>query len=85
VGRYLKNPEVLNLQISLLNKRNLTELVERKKKKKSFLKITIIVFFLIVIFSLIGISTNKGSQGFFSSLRQLSTEGFPWLSESDYG
>ena len=28
MGRSLRNPEVLNLQISLLNKRNLTELVE---------------------------------------------------------
>ena len=78
MGRSLRNPEVLNLQISLLNKRNLTELVEMKKKKKSFLKIAIFLF-LVAIFSLIGISTNKDSQ------RSTAAAFERWLSERDYG
>ena len=77
----MRNPEVINLQLSLLNKRNLPKLVENKKKKKSFFKITIILFFLIVIASLVGISTNKDSQK-FSSMQQHTK---PWLSESYYG
>jgi len=76
----MRNPDVINLQLSLLNKRNLPKLVENKKKKKSFFKITIIIFFLIVIASLIGISTNKDSQG-IADAAALKL----WLSERDYG
>lgn len=83
MGRSLRNPEVLNLQISLLNKRNLTELVERKKKKKSFLKIAIFLFLfalgLVAIFSLTAISTNKDSQ------RSTAAAFERWLSERGYG
>jgi|TARA_R110002020_G_scaffold298686_2_gene514519 hypothetical protein len=77
----MRNPEVINLQLSLLNKRNLPKLVENKKKKKSFFKITIILFFLIVIASLVGISTNKDSQGLSSAAAYSE----PWLSERNYG
>jgi hypothetical protein len=79
----MKNPNVIDLQLWLINKRELKELVENKKKVKSFFKIAIITFFLIVIASLgIGISTNKDNQ-VLSELQQLYTK--PWLSERYYG
>jgi hypothetical protein len=77
----MRNPEVINLQLSLLNKRNLPKLVENKKKSKSFFKIAIILFFLIVVASLVGISTNKDSQGLSSAAAYSE----PWLSERNYG
>jgi|GEM_PF-4052001 hypothetical protein len=77
----MRNPEVINLQLSLLNKRNLPKLVENKKKSKSFFKIAIILFFLIVVASLFGISTNKDSQGLSSAAAYSE----PWLSERNYG
>tara|TARA_R100001530_G_scaffold2008_1_gene3439 strand:- start:298 stop:537 length:240 start_codon:yes stop_codon:yes gene_type:complete len=79
----MKNPNVIDLQLWLINKRELKELVENKKKVKSFFKIAIITFLLIVIASLgIGISTNKDNQ-VLSELQQLYTK--PWLSERYYG
>ena len=79
----IKNPNVINLQLALLKKKELKELVENKKKSKSFFKIAIISFFLIAITSLvIGISTNKDNQ-VLSELQQLYTK--PWLSERNYG
>ncbi len=77
----MRNPEVINLQLTLLNKNKLTELVENKKKSKSFFKIAIILFFLIVVASLFGISTNKDSQGLSSAAAYSE----PWLSERNYG
>jgi len=78
----LKNPNVINLQLAFLKKKELKELVENKKKSKSFFKIAIISFFLIAITSLvIGISINKDSQKF--SLMQQHTK--LWLSERNYG
>tara|TARA_R100000656_G_scaffold104255_1_gene76494 strand:+ start:316 stop:549 length:234 start_codon:yes stop_codon:yes gene_type:complete len=77
----MRNPEVINLQLSLLNKRNLPKLVENKKKSKSFFKIAIILFFLIVVASLFGISTNEDSQGLSSAAAYSE----PWLSERNYG
>jgi len=77
----MRNPEVINLQLSLLNKRNLPKLVENKKKSKSFFKIAIILFFLIVVASLFGVSTNKDSQGLSSAAAYSE----PWLSERNYG
>ena len=79
----MKNPNVIDLQLWLINKRELKELVENKKKVKSFFKIAIITFFVVVITSLgIGISTNKDNQ-VLSELQQLYTK--PWLSERYYG
>ena len=78
----MKNPNVINLQLALLKKKELKELVGNKKKNKSFFKIAILIFFLVVIASLIGISTNKDSQGTVDAaafFREL------WLSERDYG
>ena len=76
----MRNPEVINLQLSLLNKNKLTELVENKKKSKSFFKIVIIIVFLITIISLFGVSTNKDSQGLSSAAAYSE----PWLSERNY-
>jgi hypothetical protein len=73
----MRNPEVINLQLTLLNKNKLTELVENKKKSKSFFKIVIIIVFLITIISLFGVSTNKDSQGLSSAAAYSE----PWLSE----
>jgi|TARA_R100000656_G_C3879329_1_gene114044 hypothetical protein len=80
----MKNPKPINhQQIFYLKNKKLTELVENKKKVKSFFKIAIITFLLIVIASLgIGISTNKDNQ-VLSELQQLYTK--PWLSERYYG
>jgi len=75
----MKNPNVINLQLILLKKKELKELVEKKKKNTSFFKIAVISFFIIVIASLIGISTNKDSQE-LSSAAALSK---PWLSKGD--
>tara|TARA_R100001480_G_C4690956_1_gene176140 strand:- start:551 stop:787 length:237 start_codon:yes stop_codon:yes gene_type:complete len=76
----MRNPEVINLQLTLLNKNKLTELVENKKKSKSFFKIVIIIVFLITIISLFGVSTNKDSQGLSSAAAYSE----PWLSERNY-
>ena len=82
----MKNPNVINLQLALLKKKELKELVENKKKSKSFFKIAIISFFLIAITSLvIGISTNKDSQKFSSIQQHKYYLSKPWLSERSYG
>tara|TARA_R100001594_G_C4035253_1_gene262081 strand:+ start:1617 stop:1853 length:237 start_codon:yes stop_codon:yes gene_type:complete len=78
----MKNPNVIDLQLWLIKKRELKELVENKKKNKSFFKIAIIIFFLVAITSLvIGISTNKDSQ----ELSSAAAVSKPWLSERNYG
>jgi len=78
----MKNPNDIDLQLWLIKKRELKELVENKKKNKSFFKIAIIIFFLVAITSLVtGISANKDSQK-FSSMQQHTK---PWLSERYYG
>ena len=76
----MKNPNVINLQLALLKKKELKELAGNKKKNKSFFKIAILIFFLVVIASLIGISTNKDSQG-IADAAALKL----WLSERNYG
>ena len=82
----IKNPNVINLQLALLKKKELKELVENKKKSKSFFKIAIISFFLIAITSLvIGISTNKDSQKFSSIQQHKYYLSNPWLSERSDG
>ena len=82
----IKNPNVINLQLALLKKKELKELVGNKKKNKSFFKIAIIIFFLVAITSLvIGISTNKDSQKFSSIQQHKYYLSKPWLSERSYG
>ena len=81
----MKNPNVINLQLALLKKKELKELVGNKKKNKSFFKIAILIFFLVVIASLIGISTNKDSQKFSSIQQHKYYLSKPWLSERSYG